>query len=233
MGETSTGRKNSYRLVVADDHDPFRESLRDMLSDEPSILVEGEAANGREAVEIARQTKPDLALMDVRMPVMDGIEATREIKRLLPHTEVLVLTAYADPDHLFEALKAGAAGYVLKDVPEDDLLSSVRDALSGGSPLDSDLAAGLLRHLARENGNGTGPPPKPGSPRHDLTPRELEVLERLVRGETNRQISCTLFMSVSTVKLHVQRIIAKLGVSDRTRAAVRATELGLVSGSEG
>ncbi|MBX6764867.1 MAG: response regulator transcription factor [Rubrobacteraceae bacterium] len=215
------------RVLLADDSPDYVESLYDALSDIPGVrLLEEHATDGRQAVELAQRLKPDLVLMDVRMPFMDGIEATRRIKHLLPKTPVLVLTAHEDPDYLLGALKAGAAGYVLKDAEEPDLVSAIRDVLSGRSPLDSELASNLLLRLTREDASARGVPP-PTSP---LTRRELDILHHVAQGKTNNEIADELYISVSAVKLHVQHIFNKLGVSDRTQAAVRGVELGLISG---
>jgi DNA-binding NarL/FixJ family response regulator len=227
-------RTNSARVLIADDHDLVRDGLHRMLSRTPDLQVVGDASNGREAVELCRRLNPDLVLMDVRMPEMDGLEATRAIKAEQPTVMVLVVTTYENPDYLLEALKAGAAGYVLKDAPKERLLSSVRRVLEGESPLNQELAAELIQRLAREARESTQPPPahdrRPAVPPpvEDLTPRELEVLGLVAQGKTNPAIAEELVISRATVKVHVERIIRKLGVSDRTQAVVHAIELGLV-----
>ena len=139
------------RLIIVDDHELAREGLRDVLADEPDIRVVGEAANGREALALCSRLRPDLVLMDVRMPEMDGLEATREIKRRHPEIGVLMVTMRENPDYLLEALKAGAAGYVLKDAPEHEVVAAVRQVRQGESPLDPKLAGRLLRRLATED----------------------------------------------------------------------------------
>jgi DNA-binding NarL/FixJ family response regulator len=229
--KTSNTQGRQARLILADDHHLLRKGFQGLLAGEPDLEVVGEASNGREAVELCHSLRPDLVLMDVRMPEMDGLEATREIKRQHPETGVLIVTMHENPDYLLEALDAGAAGYVLKDTPADRLLSAVRRTLSGESPLNQELAAQLLRRLAEEKKQAPAPEPrKPRKPlREPLTPREEEVLRVLASGQTNQQIAQTLVISRGTVKVHVERIIRKLGVSDRTQAAVRAIELGLVS----
>ena len=221
------------RLLVADDHDLIRGALRAMLADEPDLEVVGEATNGREALDLCRRMDPDLVLMDVRMPETDGLEATRAIREERPGTIVLVVTAFEDPDHLLEAIKAGAAGYVLKHASATDLLGAVRGALNGESPLNQDLAMRLLQRLTREARRPFGraknirksQEARPASP---LSPREMDVLTLLAAGTTNRQIEGELHLSLSTVKGYLERISAKLGASDRTQAAVRALELGLL-----
>src|SRR5215210_459886 len=230
------GRK-PVRIAIVDDHDLAREGLQDMLADEPDIEVVGEAANGREALAICSRVRPDLVLMDVRMPEMDGLEATRAIKQEYPKISVLILTMHENPDYLLEALKAGAAGYVLKDAPQDEVATAVRQVLAGESPLNPELAARLLRRLAVEEGERGGPSRGIRERRGEqytepLTPREQEVLGLMKLGHTNRKIAQQLVISPGTAKNHVEHIIQKLGVSDRTQAVVRALELGILELSE-
>jgi DNA-binding NarL/FixJ family response regulator len=240
-GEAPSG---GARLLIADDHALVREGLRTMLSGEDGLQVIAEAHNGQEALSICRQQRPDLVLMDVRMPVMDGLEATRKIKQEMPKTSVVMVTMHENPDYLFEAVKAGAAGYVLKDASGERLLGAVRRTLEGESPLNQELAMRLLVRLAGEKEGGSGraepvatEPARSGSDHvgetvdgqlESLTPRETEVLKLLSQGQTNPQIAQNLLFSVSTVKAHVRSILTKLGVSDRTQAAVRAIEVGLI-----
>lgn len=213
------------RVLIVDDHDLARAGLRAVLAAETSVKVVGEATDGREAVRLARGMHPDLILMDVRMPDMDGLSATRAIKEELPSTSVIMITMYEDPDYLLEALKAGAAGYLLKDASQHDIVTAVRQVLRGDSPISSKLASQLLRRLAKEQAGPQGQLLEP------LTPREREVLHHVAEGKTNREIARELFVSPGTVKIHVEHIIRKLGVSDRTQAAVRAIQLGLISPS--
>jgi DNA-binding NarL/FixJ family response regulator len=218
------------RLVIVDDHELARESLQNMLSDEIDIEIVGEAANGRQALLLCSRLRPDLILMDVRMPEMDGLAATEEIKERYPETSVMMLTMHENPDYLLEALKAGAAGYVLKDAPQDDIIEAVRRVRNGESPLDPELAARLLRRLATEGETRreTRGPHWPNDAVEPLTPRELEVLGLMKLGRTNRQIAADLVISLGTAKNHVEHIISKLGVSDRTQAVVKALELGIL-----
>jgi DNA-binding NarL/FixJ family response regulator len=219
------------RLVLADDHHLLRRGFRSLLSGEPGLEVVGEASTGLEAIELCRSLAPDLILMDVRMPEMDGITATRRIKDEQPGVSVLIVTMHENPDYLLEALDAGAAGYVLKDAPAERLINAVHRTLDGESPLNQELATRLLRQLAEEKlDTPSHTPPKHHEPLEDaLTPRETEVLGLLTTGQTNQQIAQTLTISKGTAKVHVERIIRKLGVSDRTQAAVRALELGFTS----
>jgi len=161
-------------------------------------------------------------LMDIRMPDVDGLVATRAIKEALPRTSILIVTLSEDTDYLMEALRVGAAGFVLKDASRREVVLAVRQVLTGESPLDPKLSAQLIRRLA-----GQAPAKeRPAVRGDDLTPRELEVLRLVAEGKTNAEIGQSLFVSVGTVKVHVERIIDKLGVSDRTQAAVRAVEFG-------
>jgi DNA-binding NarL/FixJ family response regulator len=236
-GETSTPT-GSARILIVDDHDLVRDGYQRMLDREPDLEVVGEASNGREAVELCRELRPDLVLMDVRMPEMDGLEATRKIKDELPTTSVLVVTTYDNPDYLFEAVEAGAAGYVLKDAPKRQLLGAVRRTLNGESPLNQELAMQVISRFSRQTREPGEPAAQPAVPQHRgagvpgleaLTPRELEVLGLLAQGKSNPQIAQELVISRATAKTHVERIIGKLGVSDRTQAALRAIESGLVT----
>jgi DNA-binding NarL/FixJ family response regulator len=234
--ETETSPEQGHeptRLAIVDDHQLAREGLRDMLADAVDIEVVGEAANGREALLLCSRLHPDLVLMDVRMPEMDGLAATREIKQRYPETSVMMVTMHENPDYLLEALKAGAAGYVLKDAPRDEVITAVRRVREGEASLDPELAARLLRRLATENGGrGVARSADDDLTVASLTPRELEVLQLMQLGRTNRQVAEVLFISRGTVKRHVENIIAKLGVSDRTQAVVRALELGVLDLSE-
>jgi DNA-binding NarL/FixJ family response regulator len=220
------------RLAIVDDHQLAREGLRDMLADAPDLEVVGEAANGREALLLCSRVRPDLVLMDVRMPEMDGLAATREIKQRYPEVSVMMVTMHENPDYLLEALKAGAAGYVLKDAPRREVISAVRRVREGESSLDPELAARLLRRLATEGGERRGTHSANGGLADALTPRELEVLRLMQLGRTNRQVAEELYISSGTAKRHVENIIAKLEVSDRTQAVVRALELGILELSE-
>jgi DNA-binding NarL/FixJ family response regulator len=226
------------RILVVDDHPLLRKGFVFALSSEPDLEVVGEAADGFEALELCQETRPDLVLMDISMPIMDGIEATRGVKKRCPKTLVLVLTAHEDDSLMLEAIRAGAVGYLLKGSSPRSLTEAVRDALGGESPMDSRMAGRLLRRLAEEEASPHGltpPAAAEGEARNkavgpSLSPRELEVLGHVVIGKTNRLIAQELYMSLSTVKRHLERAGSKLGVSDRTQAVVRAIELGLLPG---
>jgi DNA-binding NarL/FixJ family response regulator len=256
-------RGEAARILLADDHALIREGLRTMLSGEEGLEVVGEAHDGQQALQACRELRPDLVLMDVRMPEMDGLEATKRIKAEMPRTSVVMVTMHESPDYLLEAVRAGAAGYVLKDASGERLLGAVRRTLEGEFPLDEGLAMRLLTRLATEKETPTGKASAGGAPSSSsgdasagapagasvgepvgqsgglapdregglegLTPREVEVLRLLSRGQTNPQIAQNLLYSVSTVKAHVRSILSKLGVSDRTQAAVRAIEAGMVT----
>jgi len=225
-------RRPPARVLIADDHALLRSGIRAMLAGEPDIEVVGEAADGREAVALCRELRPDLVLMDVGMPGVDGMEATRRIKAENPAVGVLVVTAHPSPDYVLDAVRAGAAGYILKTATGAQISDAIRRVLRNEFPLDEGLTAHLIQRLARE-GAPQGKPAEPIAGRRAelfdaLTPREEEVLRQLSAGKTNRAIAREMHLSLSTVKRHVERIIAKLGVSDRTQAAVQAAERGLL-----
>jgi DNA-binding NarL/FixJ family response regulator len=223
------------RLLVVDDHALVRVAFNTILSMDASLEVVGEAEDGQEAIACCRELRPDLILMDVSMPKMDGIEATRKIKKEFPSSSVLILTAHADHRLLMDAVEAGAAGYILKGAHPDHVLDAVRAVLNGETPLDQGLAMSLLRSLSEEpEARGSvRPPSEPTTSEpasllpNPLTPRETEILTRLAAGATNRQIAKELHISLSTVKRHLEHIFSKLEVSDRTQAALKAIELGL------
>jgi len=210
------------RVVIADDHELARAGLRSMLEGDRGLALVGEATNGAEAVALCEELKPELALLDVRMPEMDGLAATRMIRQVSPATRVLIVTTYENPDYLLAALKAGAAGYLLKDITRHDLLATVRRVLRGESVLSGAIATRTLQQLTSRQTRPDGLTPE------RLTPRERDVLKLVVEGRTNRQIAEQLSLSIGTVKIHVEHIIAKLGVADRTQAAVHAVEWKLL-----
>jgi DNA-binding NarL/FixJ family response regulator len=213
------------RVIIADDHELARTGLRGMLTGEPDLEVVGEATTGQQAVSLCRRLRPDVALMDVRMPEMDGLAATRVIKEESPSTAVVMVTMHENPEYLLEALRAGAAGYVLKDASHEEVLRTIRRVVDGEALLTPEIASRLLVRLVREK--AAQPAPQPVVP---LTARETVVLKLVAQGWTNREIAADLQLSTGTVKVHVERILAKLGVSHRTQAAVRAVEMGITTG---
>jgi DNA-binding NarL/FixJ family response regulator len=229
-------------VVIADDHELARAGLRSVLAETPGLEIVGEAADGRQAVELCRRLQPDLVLMDVRMPELDGLAATAAVRQACPTTRVIVITLFEQPEYLAQALRAGAVGYVLKGTTRRDVLATVRQVLRGEPALPPDLASQLLMRLTSETaestpaiGNGSPPPEAARAPAEParmlpdrLTRREIDVLRLVAQGRTNQEIGRELTLSVSTVKTHVEHIIDKLDVSDRTQAAVRAAELGLI-----
>jgi DNA-binding NarL/FixJ family response regulator len=211
-------------VIVADDHLLTRAGLRAVLTGDSDFDLVGEAANGGEVIALCRSLRPDLILMDVRMPDMDGVEATRAIKRACPLTTVLILSMFEDPELLLAAVRAGAAGYVLKGSSEAALRAAMSDALAGNFPIDPHLVRDVMRRVAADT-TASVAVAEPDL----LSAREHQVLVLLARGYTNREIAEQLVITPSTVKVHVEHILAKLGVSDRTQAAVQAIELGYIT----
>jgi DNA-binding NarL/FixJ family response regulator len=218
------------RILIADDDRLTRAGLRLVLGQEADIEVVGEARDGAEAVELARQLQPDLVLMDLRMPNLDGLEATRAVKVEGLARSVLILSMVEDPDLLLEAVRAGAVGYVLKTADEAELRFAVRQALAGELAVDPPMT----REMTPRRGADRLAPAMSMSkaPANPLSPREQQVLRLLARGKTNREIAAELTITQHTVKVHVEHILAKLQVSHRTQAAVRAMELGYLRVSE-
>jgi DNA-binding NarL/FixJ family response regulator len=216
-----TESTSAIRVILADDHAVVREGLRVFLELQEGIEVVGEAADGDEAIAVAQRLRPDVILMDLVMPRLDGVAAMRELRRLLPDTRVIALTSFLDDERLLPAIEAGAAGYLLKDVEPSELARAVRAAKAGEAMLDPAAAARLVEAVAH------GATPAPVA-RDRLTPREQEVLELLASGRSNKRIAFELGISEKTVKAHVGHVLAKLGVSDRTEAAVLAVSEGLV-----
>ena len=229
---SSMARNAPVRVLLADDHEVVRRGFCLVLQTQHDLEVVGEASNGREAIEQARSLRPDLVLMDVTMPVMGGLEATRRLKAEMPGVCVLMFTSHEEPECLLEAIEAGAAGYVLKGAPVSRLIGAIRRAVEGESPLDQELAARLIRSLSEKDGDARREAPAGETvrraPVEPLTRREIEVVELMARGRSNPEIARELVIARPTAKTHVERVIRKLGVSDRTQAAVRAVELGLV-----
>lgn len=206
------------RVFVVDDHPIVRRGIRDLLETEPDFLVVGEAVNGQEAVAGAAATAPDVVLMDLVMPALDGIEATRQIKARQPEVKILVLTSFATDDKVFPAIKAGALGYLIKDTGPDDLLQAIRQVDRGEPTLHPTIAQKLLLEIAQ-------PAERPSIP-DPLTEREVEVLQLLARGLSNQEIADRLVLSVTTVYSHVSNILSKLHLATRTQAALYALREG-------
>jgi DNA-binding NarL/FixJ family response regulator len=211
----------TIRVLIADDHAVVRQGLRTFLELQDEIEVVGEAADGIEALELVQRTAPDVALLDLVMPRLGGLEAIRRIREVAPATRVLVLTSFADDDTVLPAVRAGAAGYLLKDVQPPELVGAIRTVHAGEALLAPAVATMLVEQLAAEDGTG--------AERDDhLTPREREVLALLARGRANKVIARDLGVSERTVKTHVSNILAKLNLTDRTQAAVYAVRHGIV-----
>lgn len=209
------------KILLCDDQAVIRDGLEMLLNLEKDFQVVGSAQDGQEALELVAQKSPDLVLMDLKMPGMNGIEATREIRKKFPNIKILVLTTYDDDEWVFDAIRAGASGYLLKDTPRQKIVEAIRGTVEGKSFVDPAVAGKLLHQVAS---NQT----QPASILKDkLTERELDVLHLLAKGMTNTEIAGTLHLSEGTVRNHVSAILEKLGVSDRTQAAVIAIQHGL------
>jgi DNA-binding NarL/FixJ family response regulator len=216
----------AIRVLLVDDQCLFREGLETLLSVHKDIEVAGQASNGQEAVEVAAQVQPDVVLMDVRMPVLDGVRATRRLKRALPQCRVIVLTTFDDDEYVFDALRAGAVGYLLKDVPSARLVEAIRATARGESILEPSVAAKVIAEFTRVS--SMVPAAQMEQLVEPLSERELEILSCIARGASNKEIADQLFIAEGTVKNHVTHILGKLGVRDRTQAAVKARDLGLL-----
>jgi DNA-binding NarL/FixJ family response regulator len=208
------------RILIADDHTLFREGLRALLISVSEIEVVGEAASGQDTVEKAVVLQPDVILMDIQMPELNGIEATRRILRANPHIGIIMLTMFKDDDSVFAAMRAGARGYVLKGVDQSVLLRAVRAVANGESLFSPEIAQRLMHFFANL-------PAAPPEVFPELTPREREVLVLIAQGDTNADIAAKLTLSVKTVRNHVSNIFSKLQVADRVQASIRARQAGL------
>src|SRR5687767_3798018 len=219
MSSDSHADGERISVVLVDDHAIVRQGLRTYLGLQPDIEVVGEATDGREAVEKVREALPDIVLMDLVMPNVDGVEATRLVTALSPSTRVIVLTSFSEDEKVFASIKAGAQGYLMKDVLPQDLVKAIRTVHRGEAQLDPEIARKLMQEFTN---------PQPAAPKHDLTDRELEVLTLIAHGKSNKEISEDLVLSEKTVKTHVSNILQKLHLSDRTQAAVYALRQKLV-----
>jgi DNA-binding NarL/FixJ family response regulator len=208
------------RVLIVDDHEIVREGLETLLSEEPVVEIVGQANNGLEAVTLADSLKPDVILMDLVMPELDGIEATRRIRSAGGASQILVLTSFADDQRVRDAIEAGAIGYLLKDVLKADLLRAIQTAAQGKPTLHPEAQGYLMRHVSA---------PAPTSNLPNLTERERDVLRLIARGQSNKEIAITLHLTEGTVKGYVSAILAKLDVADRTQAALYAVKHGLTN----
>jgi DNA-binding NarL/FixJ family response regulator len=212
------------RVLLVDDQALFRNGLKTLLSLQPDVQVVGEAAQGEAAVLQTRLLKPQVVLMDLRMPVLNGVEATRRIRQNMPQCQVIALTTFDDDENVFDALRAGAVGYLLKDAPLPKLLEAIRLASQGESFLQPSIAAKVVAEFSRLSGMRTA---ESGTVEHGLSERELEVLRQLGRGKSNKEIARSLQITEGTVKNHMTSILGKLEVQDRTQAALKAQRMGL------
>lgn len=222
-GADGTAGNGRIRVLIADDHPLLRQGLRQVLELEPDLEVVGEAANGRLCLGLARSLRPDVILMDLNMPEMNGLEASRAIKAELPGVRIVILTMHDHEDYLVEAMQAGVEGYVLKDAEPATVLEAIRACRRGRSYLQPELAGRLMTGLRRREQQRAG-----GGARSLLSEREFEVLQLLAEGASNKEVAARLYISEKTVKNHTNSIFRKMGVADRTQAVVEAIRKGWV-----
>ena len=216
---------DAVRILLVDDQRLMREGLHTLLEMEPGLHVAGEASQGQEALELYARLRPDVVLMDVRMPIMDGVEATRQLMSRWPTCRVIILTTFDDDEYVFDGLRAGALGYLLKDVSIQELAEAIRTVMGGGVLIEPSVARKVVAEFARM----TSSSPKAASNLDEpLSEREIDILRLLSQGLTNREIAQRLYLAEGTVKNYVTNILAKIGARDRTQAALRARELGLL-----
>ncbi|HEX4063108.1 MAG TPA: response regulator transcription factor [Streptosporangiaceae bacterium] len=224
MTESAGGERRPITVVIADDQRMVRSGLRVILDTEPGISVVAEAGDGAEAIELVRRHRPAVALLDIRMPVLDGLQAARKVLAVSAQTRVLILTTFDADEYVYEALRAGASGFLLKDAPADQLITAVRSLAAGDALIDPVITRRLISRFTLA---ARGPVELPKELR-ELTARELEVLRLVARGLSNVEIGRELVVEENTVKTHVSRILMKLGLRDRVQAVVLAYELGFV-----
>lgn len=218
-----TTAADQIKILIVDDHAVVREGLRTYLELEDNLTIVGEAANGREAVDKVPVLRPDVVLMDLLMPEMDGIAATKAIKEATPDVKVIVLTSFQDDEHIMPAIEAGATGYLLKDVSAPELVKAIAGAFQGQAQLHPEIARKLMEQVRQ--------PRRRDDPAEDLTPRERDVLKLIASGMSNKEIARELVMTERTVKGHVSNILGKLSLQDRTQAALYAVRHGLAPDS--
>lgn len=214
----------TIRVLIADDQELVRAGFGAILQKQPDIDVVGEASDGRAAIEMTGRLRPNVVIMDVRMPNLDGIEATRAIVALRPAPHVLMLTTFDLDEYVYAAMKAGASGFLLKDVPREELANSIRSVARGDALLAPAITRRLIEDFVHRPLMGRGMPPRLAA----LTDRELDVLTRIAHGRSNAEIAADLFLSEGTVKTHVTRVLQKMGIRDRVQAVIAAYETGLI-----
>ncbi len=220
---------NKLKVLLADDQDIIRTGLTIILNHQPDIEVVGQAADGLEAIDLAQKLQHDVILMDIKMPRLNGIQATRQIMSALPRTQIIILTTYDTDDWVFDGIRAGAVGYLLKDTSGDNLADAVRGAMRGESQMDPTVARKVLREFQHATSvSRTAAPPSPEAPLEKLTDREEEILKCLAAGLSNKEIAQKLSLSEGTVKNHISAILGKLHANDRTQAVLTALKRGLV-----
>ena len=205
------------RIIVTDDHPVVRDGLVAILSTQPDFAVVGDAASGQETLDLAREARPDIVLLDLEMPEMDGVETLRQLQRLVPEARVIIFTAFDTDERILSAVRAGAQGYLLKGAPRNDIFRAIRVVYQGGSLLEPMIAQKLLRQVSQESPPDTA-----------LTPRELDVLRLLARGLQNKEIAIELGITGRTTKFHVGALLRKLGAGNRTEAVAVAAQRGLI-----
>jgi DNA-binding NarL/FixJ family response regulator len=209
------------KILIADDHPVVREGLITMIKREPDFMVVGEATNGVEAVNKAKELKPDIVLMDLRMPELDGVEAIRQISSAEPNIKYIILTTYSDDEYIFRGIEVGARAYLLKDAPRDDLFKAIRAVYRGESLIQPVIASKVLDRFAELSRQAHAPPDV-------LSERELEVLKLMAKGDANKEIASQLNITDSTVKTHISNIFQKLNAKDRTEAVIQSIKRGII-----
>ena len=235
--EKASTSQSEIRVLIVDDQTLMRQGLQTLLELQPGLSVVGQAGDGIEALAQVETLRPDVALVDIRMPRLDGVETTRRIRGQFPNTQVIILTTFDDDDYIFEGLRAGAMGYLLKDVSAEDLADAIRRVAHGEALIQPSIARKVVAEFSRlaTRASATETPASPAGGSHGASPltdklseRELEVLRLVVEGKSNREIAERLFITEGTAKNHVSNILSKLGVRDRMQAALKAKEWGLV-----